>query len=110
MASVTVEINGRAYVVGCEDGQEGHVAQLARQYDAQVREVGGQVGQVGDLRLFLMAALVTGDDLHDARQRLAQAQGELARLQSDGARAEARAAQAVDAAAARVEALVQALG
>ncbi len=108
MAAVTVEINGRSYLVGCEDGQEGHVAQLARGYDAQVREVTAQVGQVGDLRLFLMAALVTGDDLHDTRARLAQAQAELARLQSDGARADARAAQALDAAAARIEALAQA--
>ena len=109
MAAVTVEINGRAYAVGCEDGQEAHVAQLARQYDTQVREVGAQVGQVGDLRLFLMAALMTVDDLSDARVRLAQAQAELGRLQSDQARADARAAQALEAAAARIEALTAAL-
>ena len=109
MATVTVEINGRAYAVGCEDGQEAHVAALARQYDAQVREVGGQVGQVGDLRLFLMAALITGDDLADTRARLAQAQAELARLQSDAALAATRAARALDAAAARVEALASRL-
>ena len=105
MATVNVQINGRTYAVGCEDGQEAHVARLAEQYDAQVREVGGQVGQVGDLRLFLMAALVTGDELHDARARLAQAQAELGRMQSDGARGDARAAQALEAAAARIEAL-----
>ncbi len=110
MGAVTVEINGRPYVVGCEDGQEAHVAQLARTYDAQVREVGGQVGQVSDLRLFLMAALVTGDELADTRARLAQAQAELGRLQSDGARADARAAQALDGAAARIEALTAGLG
>ena len=109
MATVTVEINGRGYVVGCEDGQEAHVAALARQYDAQVREVGGQVGQVGDLRLFLMAALITGDDLADTRARLAQAQAELGRLQSGTALAEVRAARALDAAAARVEALTERL-
>ncbi len=109
MATVNVEINGKTYAVGCEDGQEAHVSALARQYDAQVRDVGGQVGQVGDLRLFLMAALITGDDLADVRARLAQAQAELARLQSDAARAEVRAARALDAAAARVEALAERL-
>lgn len=109
MAAVTVEINGRAYAVGCEDGQEPHVCALARQYDAQVREVSGQVGQVGDLRLFLMAALITGDDLADTRARLAQAQAELARLQSDAARADGRAARALDAAAQRIEALADRL-
>ena len=109
MAAVNVEINGRTYAVGCEDGQEAHVSALARQYDAQVREVGTQVGQVGDLRLFLMAALITGDELADARARLAQAQAELARLQSDDARGDARAARAVDLAAQRIEAVVQRL-
>ena len=109
MAAVTVEINGRAYAVGCEDGQEAHVGALARQYDAQVREVSGQVGQVGDLRLFLMAALITGDDLADTRARLAQAQAELGRLQSDAARADSRAARVLDAAAQRIEALAEPL-
>jgi cell division protein ZapA (FtsZ GTPase activity inhibitor) len=29
MATLSVEVNGRAYVVGCEDGQEAHVEALA---------------------------------------------------------------------------------
>ncbi len=106
MAAVNVEVNGRVYAVGCEAGQEGHVEQLARQFDGQVREVGRAVGQVGDLRLFLMAALLTADELADARARLAQAQAELARTQSGQALAETRAAQALDAAARRLDALL----
>ena len=30
MGQVTVNVNGRPYVVGCEDGQEGHVERLAQ--------------------------------------------------------------------------------
>ena len=105
MATVTVQVNGQAYAVGCEDGQEAHVEALARQFDHQVGEVAQAVGRVGDLRLFLMAALMTADELMDTRARVAQAQSELARLQSDQARADARAAQALDVAAHRLEAL-----
>ncbi len=105
MATVTVQVNGNPYPVGCEDGQEAHVEALARQFDRQVGEAATAVGRVGDLRLFLMAALMTCDELLDARARLAQAQSELARLQSDQARADARAAQALDAAAERIDAL-----
>ena len=105
MATVTVQVNGNAYAVGCEDGQEAHVESLARQFDRQVGEVAQAVGRVGDLRLFLMAALLIADELLDAKSRVAQAQSELARLQSDQARAEARAAQALDLAAHRIEAL-----
>ena len=68
------------------------------------------VGRVGDLRLFLMAALMTADELSDLRARMAQAQAELARLQSDQARSEARAAQALDGAAHRIEALAAKAG
>jgi cell division protein ZapA len=110
MATVNVQVNGNLYPVGCEDGQESHVHALAAQFDSQVQEVAKAVGRVGDLRLFLMAALMTADELSDLRARLAQAQSELARLQSDQARAEARAAQALDAAALRIEALAAKAG
>lgn len=67
MATVTVEINGRSYPVGCADGQEERVRILARQFDNHVRDVAADVGQIGDIRLFLMAALVLADELHEAR-------------------------------------------
>lgn len=103
MSAVTVQVNGRPYIVGCEDGQESHVEGLARNFDRQLKEVAQQVGQVGELRLFLMSALLTADELADARARLAQSQAELNRLQSDQGRAEVRAARALDAAAERIE-------
>ena len=97
MATVMIEVNGRQYSIGCEDGQEAHVAHLARQYDRQVREVSQAVGQVGELRLFLMAAL-------------AEAQAEIAKLRDSHTAVEAAAARAVSAAALRIEELVKSLG
>ena len=70
MATVTVEVNGHAYPVGCADGQEERVRTLAAQFDAYVRQVAGDVGQIGDIRLFLMAALLLADELHEARMAL----------------------------------------
>jgi len=96
MSTVNVQVNGRTYGVGCEDGQEAHVESLARLFDSQVAEVAAQVGQVGDLRLFLMAALLTADELADARARLAEAETRMAAL-------EARAVRALDRAAERME-------
>jgi cell division protein ZapA len=109
MSTVNVVVNGRPYSVGCEDGQEAHVEQLAREFDRQVREVGGQVGQVGDLRLFLMAALVGADELSEARQRLAHVQSQLAGRIADQSDLRQRAAEAINAAAERIEALTERL-
>ena len=87
MAQVTVEINGKPYTVGCEDGQEGHLRALAAVFDRQVRVVAQEVGALGDTRLMLMGALLLSDELEEARARLAHAQKDLARVQSDYARA-----------------------
>ena len=103
MAQVTVEINGKPYSVGCEDGQEGHLRELASLFDRQVRIVAQEVGPLGDTRLMLMGALLLSDELADTKARLSHAQADLARVQSDYARAESRAITALQSAAERIE-------
>lgn len=105
MAQVNITVNGRPYAVGCEDGQEGHLIELGRLFDRQVRQVSEDMGQLGETRLFLMGALLLADELSDLRGRLAVVQSELARLQSDQARVETRAVGALENAAKRIEKL-----
>lgn len=104
MATVTVDINGRPYAVGCADGQEERVKTLARLFDRNVRSVASDVGHVGDLRLFLMAALVLADELHEARQA-----SEMAVQPIPAADPEAGVAEALNAVAARLEKLAQSI-
>lgn len=66
MAQIKVKINGRTYEVACDDGQEEHVARLGRYLDTKVGELAAQVGQVGDTRLLVMAALLITDELSEA--------------------------------------------
>ena len=99
MATVTVEINGRPYQVGCAEGQERRVTALAAEFDRQVRQVAQDVGQLGDLRLFLMAGLLLADENQDMRAAVRQTSGG-----DDEA-----AAKALDQAAARIEKLVASL-
>ena len=70
MATVTVEVNGRPYTVGCADGQEERVRTLAKVFSDNVKQVAGDVGAVGDLRLFLMGALLLADEAADLRAQL----------------------------------------
>jgi len=105
MAQINVEVNGRPYAVGCEDGQEAHLIELAKMFDHQVRQVSQDMGQLGDTRLFLMGALLLADELADARGRLNGLQAELARLQAERARFENKAVAALEGAAKRIEKL-----
>ena len=66
MPLVNVMVNGRAYTLGCDEGEEGHLKALAARVDVKVREAQNIVGQsAGDGKLMLMAALLMADDQHD---------------------------------------------
>jgi cell division protein ZapA len=106
MAQVTIEVNGRPYVVGCEDGQEPRLAELAANVDAQVRQVARDVGALGETRLILMGALVMADDIAELRGEVAALRAELAQVRAQESRAELAAVAALDAAAARLESLL----
>ena len=101
MAQLSIDINGRPYTVGCEDGQEAHLRELAKLFDAQVRQVSQDVGQLGETRLFLMGALLLADELSDIKGRLGKLQDEL----SKQAAVQQRAVDALDAATAKIEGL-----
>ena len=70
MGQVSVPVNGRSYALSCDDGQETRIRRLAQYVDAKVTEFVGSVGQVGEARLLLLAALVIADELSDANDAL----------------------------------------
>ncbi|HVU20867.1 MAG TPA: cell division protein ZapA [Rhizomicrobium sp.] len=102
MPLVNVMVNARAYTIACDEGEEAHLKELAAHVDEKVRELAGSVGQVGDQKLMLMAAVLITDELFEARGRVdghAKASKELAGAKADFearvAEAEKRAADAI---------------
>ncbi len=70
MAQVTIKINGYAYTVGCEDGQEQHLQDMAQQVENRVESIKALGGQSGEGRLLVLAALLMADELHDTNIEL----------------------------------------
>lgn len=70
MPLVNIMVNNRAYTIACDEGEEEHLRELAAHVDSKVRELLGSIGQVGEQRLLLMAALLLADEHHDASTRL----------------------------------------
>jgi cell division protein ZapA len=66
MAQVDVTINDRSYRIACDDGQDGHLTELANYVDGRVQELVSSVGQVGDARLLVMASLLIADELSES--------------------------------------------
>ena len=81
MAQVSVTINGRAYRMACEDGQENHLVNLAKNLDDRIVDLRGKFGEIGDARLVVMAAITVADDLAEMGKRVRQLEDELAALQ-----------------------------
>ena len=98
MGQVSLTINGRPFAVTCDDGQEARIRRLGQYVDAKVGEFVKSVGQVGEARLLLLAALVIADELADANEAL--------RSQRNGAH-DPEASAAVDAAANSVHSMAQ---
>jgi cell division protein ZapA len=72
MGQVVVKVNGREFPLSCADGQESRIRRLAQYVDVKVGEFTKQIGQVGEARLLLLAAIVISDELSDANEALLQ--------------------------------------
>jgi cell division protein ZapA len=81
MAQVSVTINGRQYRMACEDGQESHLMRLAKDLDLRIDELRAKFGEIGDMRLTVMAALTVADELTEAGKRMRRLEEELSALQ-----------------------------
>lgn len=77
MAQVSVTIDDKTYRMACEEGQEEHLYALADQLDAHIRDLRGQVGEIGDHRLSLMAGILVLDELSATKRQLAEARADL---------------------------------
>jgi cell division protein ZapA len=116
MGQVSIIVAGRSYRMSCDDGEEEHLEELGRRYDAAIDELRTVFGEIGDQRLMVMAAVLMTDRLDEAETRIETLEGELDKLRGSSKSAVAqyenqyaRLARALDNAAQRVENLADRL-
>lgn len=117
MPHVQVTIAGRSYRMACGEGEERHLEALASTYDGKITELRGAFGEIGDMRLHVMAALTVADDLLETRRRIGALEAEIAALKAvsgaDAARTadtERQVADALNRTAERIERMARDLG
>lgn len=69
MAQLSVTIDGKQFRMACEDGQEAHLEKLAAHLDQRVKTMRESFGEIGDLRLAVMAALMVCDEYYEEKRR-----------------------------------------
>ncbi|GJE16179.1 cell division protein ZapA [Methylobacterium marchantiae] len=116
MPQISVTIDGKSYRMACAEGEEAHLSALAADLDTRVTGMRQSFGEIGDMRLHVMAALMQADELVELKRRLADLEEEAAALRkrvdtADSLRTEeeARIAEGLGRAADRIERLAHAL-
>lgn len=117
MPQINVTIDGKLYRMACGAGEEEHLTGLAESFSTRIGEMRKSFGEIGDMRLQVMAALTIADELAELRARHAALEAETAELRKAAEAAErnraedaARAADGIGRAAERIGQLADALG
>jgi len=97
LGQLTITVNGHHYTIGCGDGEEDRLRNLADDLSRRMAALVSEVGQVGDARLLVMLNLLMLDEIEDLRGAMAPAGAD-----DDG---EGRAAEVLESLAGRIEAL-----
>jgi cell division protein ZapA len=116
MGQVSVTIAGKLYRMACGDGEEARLEGLAAHLDQRVAEMHESFGEIGDMRLHVMAAISIADETEELKRKVAALEARLAAATGDagsaGERAsevEHKAASAIMEATARIERIAKAL-
>jgi cell division protein ZapA len=80
MAQVTVTIDGKAYRMACDEGQEEHLMSLAQRFDRYVSHLKDSFGEIGDQRLTVMAGIMVMDELSELQKRVMGMESEVVTL------------------------------
>ncbi|MGB0908044.1 MAG: cell division protein ZapA [Maricaulaceae bacterium] len=84
MAKVSLNINGRKYALGCDSGEEERLLRLGQKLDDRVKMLANQFGQIGDIRLLVMAGITLTDELDEVKNNLeVEAEKQLANAQKE---------------------------
>ncbi|WP_029010367.1 cell division protein ZapA [Azospirillum halopraeferens] len=98
MKRVEIEVNGRAYLLACEPGQEDRLRELAAYVDRRLKELTGGGRSAAEAPMLVMTCLVLADELQDLLAGRAVAPSALLRPSE-----EAEMVEAVDGITRRIE-------
>lgn len=68
MSKADIEIGDKRYSIACAPGQEARLQTLATRLNRRIEKIKEAVGDIGEARLFLVAALALIDELDILKQ------------------------------------------
>ena len=70
MANVNVKFNNKEYLLSCDEGQEESLKELAHYLDSKYNNLKKNLGNIGEGKLLLIAAIQMVDDYFDLKKKV----------------------------------------
>ena len=70
MANVSVKFNNKEYLLSCDEGQEENLKELANYLDSKYNNLKKNLGNIGEGKLLLIAAIQMVDDYFDLKKKV----------------------------------------
>ncbi len=70
MANVTIKLNGKDFLLSCEDGQEEHLEELSIRLDEKFNELKKNLGNIGESKLLLITSIKVMDEYYDTKKNV----------------------------------------
>ena len=80
MANVNVKFNNKDYLLSCDDGQEENLIELANHLDLKYSELKKNLGNIGENKLLLIAAIKIVDDYFDLFKKIKNTKADFEKL------------------------------
>ena len=80
MANVNIKFNNKDYLLSCGDGQEEKLKELANHLDVKYSELKKSLGNIGENRLLLIAAIKMVDDYFDLLKKVKNTKNDFEKL------------------------------
>ena len=80
MANVNIKFNGKDFLLSCEDGQEGHLEDLAENLNDKFEKLKNDLGNIGENKLLLITAIKVMDEYFDTKKNVEKKKVELINL------------------------------
>jgi len=82
MANVNIKFNSKDYLLSCDDGQEENLKDLANHLDKKYKALKENLGNIGENKLLLIAAIKIVDDYFDLLKKVKSTKTDFQELSS----------------------------
>ena len=80
MANVNIKFNNKEYLLSCDDGQEESLKELANYLDIKYNDLKKNLGNIGESKLLLIAAIQMVDDYFDLKKKIESKKNDFEKL------------------------------